>query len=126
MLPRRGVVEIETLRRYGKIPIGTKAEGWFELAENSHDYLAHSLSYRVQIGDDPRTIGSVLYFHWGRDTDEPSEFYQYHQKECRQFFAANLFDYAILKIQLLIEDQCTSSGYQRFRMVRAEWQDEGE
>jgi hypothetical protein len=123
-LPRRGTVEIETLRRYGRVPVGTRAVGWFVLSVDAGPYLNHCLEYRIQVGEDARLVGGSLYFSWDRGVDESDTWGMFHRGAWVQFHAADLFDATIQHLTHLIEDQSTSAGHQRFHVIRAEWQEE--
>src|SRR5262245_66447741 len=64
MLPRRGVIEIELLRRYGRTPPGTRAVGWVPVSKNDDDYFTHVREIHIQVGDDPRAVGGPWWVPW--------------------------------------------------------------
>src|SRR5262245_9254731 len=74
MLPRRGVIEVELLRRYGRVPVGTRAVGWFEPTETPGPYMTHRYRIHLPIADDPRLVTTQVYFPW---THQPGEPYRY-------------------------------------------------
>jgi hypothetical protein len=121
-MPRQlgqGVVEVETLRRYGRVPIGTRAHGSFVLTR--WDSTTYWVDYTLRIGDDPREIGAnclINVFHGG--SKEIVRLSRYVRGVLTRF-EGNLADYAISRVVDSLEEMNTPSGYQRFRVVRAEW-----
>src|SRR5262245_56506566 len=126
MTPRKGIVEIETLRRYGRVRVGTRAEGSFVLAPPEGKSTWYSLTIRILIADDPRPVGPVLYFPWPAKLDDPRTWWQSHRGSSREVKARDFWDGVIQKLILMLEDESTSQGHQRFRVVRAEWLPEGQ
>jgi hypothetical protein len=125
MFPRRGVIEVELLRRYGRTPAGSLAVGWFEVAEApDSSFFTHVYDLRIQIADDPRTIGGKLYFIWKpRRLDEPYTRDVFHRGTRSVVTAADIFEYVVQGVVRYIEGLDTSAKHQRFRVVRAVWQD---
>src|SRR5262245_45669451 len=64
MLPRRGVIEIELLRRYGRTPPGTCAVGWFKVSATGYTYFTHLREIHIRVADDPRVVGGPCWFPW--------------------------------------------------------------
>ena len=64
MKPRRGTVEIETLRRYGRAPAGTRARGSVVLSHSEGMPLPYSIEFRIRNGDDQQILDGVT------DTDK--------------------------------------------------------
>jgi hypothetical protein len=95
------VVEVETLRRWGRVPIGTRAVGQIVLVQ--HDFSSSPwVQYTIQIGEDPRKICASVPIGT---------------------FEGNLPEYALSRVVDALEGEDTPSGYQRFRVIRAEWTD---
>jgi hypothetical protein len=119
---RRGVVEVETLRRWGRVPIGTRAVGQIALVQ--HDASSSPwVQYRLQIGSDPRQIcASCLINVFARGGDEVIRLSRYVRGVLTPF-EGNLPEYALSCVVDSLEGQDTPSGYQRFRVIRAEWTD---
>lgn len=118
---RQGVVEIETLRRYGRVPIGTRAE--FPIFLVKHDAGYYWAQYTLRIGEDPREIGVScginVFTGGGEETIRLSRYVRGVLKP----FEGNLADYALSRVVDSLEEMNTPSGYQRFRVIRAEWSD---
>jgi hypothetical protein len=112
VLPRRGVIEIELLRRYGRTPAGTRAVGWFEVSEFPHVYFNHQRELHIQVDGEPRVIGGAGWFTWVPAPGTPPETAE-----------AALLERVLRDVVSLVEEQQTSAKHQRFRVVRAEWQD---
>jgi hypothetical protein len=119
---RRGVVEVETLRRWGRVPIGTRAVGQIVLVQ--HDASSSPwVRYTFQIGGDPRMIcASCLINMFTRGSDEVIRLSRYVRGVLTPF-EGNLYDYALSRVVDALEGENTPSGYQRFRVLRAEWTD---
>jgi hypothetical protein len=115
MLPRRGVIEIELLRRYGRAPAGTRAVGWFEVSEHPHVYFTHVRELYIKVTDDPRTVGGKAWFPWAPPPGTPA---------ADSF--AGLLDRVLRDVVSRVEEERTSANHQRFRVVRAEWEDRTE
>ena len=118
---RQGVVEVETLRPYGRVPIGTRAEFPFFLVK--HDATDYWVRYTLRIGEDPREIGMScqvnVFIGGGEETVRLSR----HVRGVWKPFEGNLAEYALARVVDSLEEMTTPSGYQRFRVVRAEWSD---
>jgi hypothetical protein len=119
---RRGVVEVEALRRWGREPIGTRAVGQVVLIQ--HDFSSSPwVQYTLQIGKDPRTIcASCLINVFTRGGDEVIRLSRYVRGVLTPF-EGNLSEYALSRVVDALEGEDTPSGYQRFRVIRAEWTD---
>jgi hypothetical protein len=111
VLPRRGVIEIELLRRYGRTPAGTRAVGWFEVSEFPHVYFNHQLELHIQVADEPRVVGGTGWLTWVPPPGMLPEAAE-----------AALLQRVLHDVVSLVEEQQTSAKHQRFRVVRAEWQ----
>jgi len=122
MLLRRGVIEVETLRRYGRVPPGTRARGSLTLSRTGSSYLGYCLKIHIQVGSDPRPVGCEIHFEWDRAESVPLTWWTAFRGGCVKVEARDLFDGAIQQATLHIEDQSTRKGHQRFRVTRAEWQ----
>jgi len=112
MLPRRGVIEIELLRRYGRTPAGTRAVGWFEVSETGEVYFTHMREVHIRVADDPRVVGGPAWFPWPREpgvSPAASE--------------ARLLERVLWDVVRSVEERQTKTKHQRFRVVRAEWED---
>jgi hypothetical protein len=124
MFPRRGVIEVELLRRYGRVPAGTRAVGWFELTENSGPITTHAFEVHIRVADDPRVVGGKLFFTWKRERiDESYTRMVFYRGRRQTVSAANLFEYVVQNVVRYVEGLDTSAKHQRFRVVRAVWQD---
>lgn len=115
MLPRRGVIEVELLRRYGRTPAGTRAVGWFEVSENPHVYFTHLRELHITVADEPRTVGGKAWFPWAPPPGTTAA-----------ASLAGLLDRVLRDVVSRIEEERTSAKHQRFRVVRAEWEDQAE
>jgi hypothetical protein len=115
------VVEVETLRRFGRVPIGTRAEFPFFLVE--YDTAGYWVNYTIRVGEGPRGIGVScginLFPRGGKKTIRVSRYVRGVLKR----FEGNLADYALALVVDSLEEMNTRSGYQRFRVIRAEWSD---
>lgn len=114
VLPRRGVIEIELLRRYGRTPAGTRAVGWFEVSEHPHVYFTHQRELHIPVADEPRAVGGKAWFPWAPapgTTPAAS--------------AAGLLERVLKEVVSRVEEERTSAKHRRFRVVRAEWLDGG-
>src|SRR4051794_9377820 len=112
MLPRRGTIEIELLRRYGRAAAGTRAAGWVTLSENDHPYFTHVRELHIRVSDDPRVVGGPRYFPWAPPPGaSPAD------------AEARLLDQVLREVVSRVEEERTPAKHQRFRVVRAEWQD---
>jgi hypothetical protein len=126
MFPRQGVIEIELLRRYGRTPAGTRATGWFELAESAGPCTTHCWEVQIRIADDPRPVNGTLYFPWPRARiDDSYTRPVFYRGACQTVTAADLFEYAAQDIIRFVEVQDTPAKHQRFRVVRLEWREAG-
>src|SRR4051794_25272890 len=90
---RQGVVEVETLRRYGRVPIGTRAQFPFFLVK--HDARQYWVQYTVQIGEDPRQIGTSCGINMFTDSEEIIQMSRYVRGVLKPF-EGNLAAYALL------------------------------
>ena len=113
MLPRRGVIEIELLRRYGRTPAGTRAVGWFKVSATGEDYFTHVWEVRIQVADDPRVVGGPGWFPWAPP-----------HGTSRAASEAGLLEYVLQKVVRSVEERRTAAKHQRFRVVHAAWQDD--
>lgn len=103
VLPRKGSLEVETLRRHGRVPAGTRSIGWFKLIW-SNGLDAYQVKYRFRVGDDPRVMDGLIIFC--TDLPRPPTLWEYIRQDLVES----------------IETRKTGRGNQRFRVVRAEWQ----
>src|SRR5262245_51645141 len=103
MLPRRGVIEIELLRRYARTPAGTRAAGWFPVSKNDNDYFTHGRRLRIQIADAPRVVDLPCWFPWTPPRGSPRS-------------EAALLEYVLRGVVESIEERKTGAGHQRFRV----------
>jgi hypothetical protein len=125
MFPRKGTIEVETLRRYGRTPAGTRAVGWFKVSENSDRYMTHKWEVRIRIGADPRVVRCQCYFPWHhKRIDEPHTYGVFHRGKHLTFSATDLFDWVVQDVVRFVESLNTGAKNQRFRVIRATWQDE--
>jgi hypothetical protein len=112
MLPRRGVIEIELLRRYGRTPAGIRAVGWFKVSATGEDYFTHVWEVRIRVADDPRVVGAQCWFQWAppRGTSRAAS-------------EAGLLERVLREVVRDVEERRTAAKHQRFRVVHAAWQD---
>src|SRR5262249_22796930 len=93
-----------------RTPPGTRAVGWFTVSKNDDDYFTHVREIHIQVGDDPRAVGGPCWFPWfpprGSSRSE-----------------AALLEYVLQEVIKSVEERKTAAGHQRFRVVRAAWQD---
>jgi hypothetical protein len=126
-LPRHGIVEIETLRRYGRVPIGTRAVGSFALwgkpVPPGHRRFEF-LQTHIQVGDDPRIVMMNSISDWTAREDRPHTWHTMHRKKMQAFHAADLSGHLLQSVTNYLEGLSTGTGQQRFKVVRIEWQDE--
>jgi len=126
-LPRHGIVEIETLRRYGRVPAGTRAVGSFALwgrPVQPGQRRFEVLLTEISVGDDPRVVRLCVSSDFTARGDRPRTWSMMHRGKMHEFHAADLSVYLLQELTLALESQSTSTGAQRFRVVRAEWQDD--
>jgi hypothetical protein len=126
-LPRHGVVEIETLRRYGRVPVGVRAAGAFAFCEMLTRRPAprwQILLAEVRVGPDPRPVRVNVSGDFLSGGDGPRTWYAMHRRVIQQFHAADSSDYILRQLTHYIEDKSTGTGAQRFRVVQAEWLDD--
>ncbi len=121
MLLRHGNIEIETLRRYGRVPPGTRAQGVLTLSRTDSPHLGYCLKVRICVGADPRPIEVEMHFGWEKSEEEPRTWWQTFRGVSTKVQASDLFDGALKKATLFVEGESTSQGYQRFRVTSAEW-----
>src|SRR5262249_35174591 len=113
---RRGVVEVETLRRYGHVPVGTRAVLPVSLYQrDATNYVAH---YPLRIGKDRRKCDVSCLITWGGE--ETTRMERYVQGVLKPF-EGTLADLALLRVVEGLEAWKTRSGHQRFRVIRAGW-----
>src|SRR5262249_28224028 len=87
-------------------------------------FFTHVYDLQLQIADDPRVLGGKLYFTWKPERiDEPYTQVVFHRGTCSTVTAADIFEYVTQGVVRYIEGLDTSAKYQRFRVVRAVWQD---
>jgi hypothetical protein len=113
---REGVVEIETLRRFGRVPVGTRADCPISLVK--YDVRTYWVHCTIRIADDPREMGISCMFNWG---NEKTMRVQRHVRGVWKRFVGSMADYALSSIVDAVEGMNTKSGYQRFRVIRAQW-----
>lgn len=116
---RQGIVEIETLRRYGRVPIGTHARGPMILEK--YDKASYWVSYTISIADDPRKLKvscGINVF-----SGKPGEVVRLKRyvRGVLTPFEGTLEEYAVASVTDSLVEMNTPGGYQRFRVVRAEW-----
>ena len=126
-IPRHGVVEIETLRRYGRVPVGTRGVGTFALwakptppGQRRFEFLQAF----VQVGDDPRIVGMNLIGDFTSDGDGARTWHTSHRRKIQAFHAEDLSGYLFQTVTNHFEDESNGTGAQRFKVVRIEWRDE--
>jgi hypothetical protein len=123
---RRGVAEIELLRRYGRLKVGTLATITFRLefkevvVMEGKDVGQYELIVDGRVADDPRRIQSYQSIGWGFNTT--SWFFMSSRTE-RIRFEGDVFDYALLTVRHGLERRDTESKQQRFRVVEVRWED---
>ena len=123
-LPRRGIVEIETLRRYGRVPAGTRAEGSFALCEGPKRPGVprfQILLAEIPVGADPRPVRVNVSGDFLASGDGPRTWYAMHRRAMQEFHAPDFPGYILTELAHYLEDKSTSTGAQRFKVVRAEW-----
>ena len=121
---RRGIVEIETLRRYGRIPPGTRVRGAVVLTRRTDpSCLGYGLKVRLEVKDDPRPVAFDLDFDWDRGEDEPATWWEFFRGKHTRIQADNLLDAAGKHLTHEIESRNTGTDHQRFRVIRVEWKD---
>lgn len=126
-LPRHGVVEIETLRRYGRVPAGTRAEGSFAFCggpKRPGGPRSQLLLAEIRVGTDPRPVRVSVSGDFLAGGDGPRTWYAMHRRAMQEFHAADFPGYILTELTHYLEDQSTSTGAQRFKVVRAEWRDD--
>ncbi|HKB35083.1 MAG TPA: hypothetical protein VKD72_01430 [Gemmataceae bacterium] len=116
----RGIVEIETLRRYGRVPPGTRAQGSFTLAR-IRGPLGNCLKFQIRIGDDPRKVARTIYFDWSSQGKVRMGWWH---RGAHKSAEVDLKEWALIQVSDEIEEMNTSKGHQRFCVIRVEWVDE--
>jgi hypothetical protein len=71
---RTGTLEVETLRRYGRIPPGTRTVGTFSLRDGGNAPEAYSsryylVSFWFEFDNNPRIIALAVGFWWTGDPE---------------------------------------------------------
>jgi hypothetical protein len=115
---RRGVVEVETLRRYGHVPVGTRAVLPVSLYKcDATRYVAH---FPLRIGKDPLKCDVSCLITWGGGEEETIRM-EWNFRGVLKSFEGTLAEFALLRVVEGLEYDTTRSGHQRFRVIRAEW-----
>jgi hypothetical protein len=118
-IKRKGVLEVETLRRYGRMPAGTRARGWFRLTGPLQDGW-YGVRGKFRVGDDPRVVQVYVDFMWDGAPDEKvTRGVMRHGKH--EWVKVDLMGNALRTVVESVEGRKTSTGNQRFRVIRAEW-----
>jgi hypothetical protein len=126
-LPRHGIVNIETLRRFGRVPVGTRAEGSFALCDALTRRPAprwQILLAEIRVGSDPRPVRVNVSGDFLSGGDGPRTWYAMHRRVMQQFHAPDFPSYIVQVLTHYLEDKSTSTGAQRFKVVRAVWLDD--
>ena len=124
MFRRWGIITAETLRRFGRLPVGTPGQGTLLLmAEPDGDGgLNAGLWVGLQFADDPRQVTGDLFFHWNKPADEPGGIeWQDAHGQAVEVTAADLPDAAVQVARLFVESLLTRRGYQHFRVTEIGW-----
>jgi hypothetical protein len=125
MFSRRGVIEVELLRRYGRTPAGTRAVGWFTVSESPGPYMTHVWEVRIRVPGDPRVVGCQCYFPWQQERiDSLYTVGIFYRGAHQTVSAAGLFDYVAQDVVRFVEGLDTSTKQQRFKVVCAAWDDQ--
>jgi hypothetical protein len=139
---RRGVVEIETLRRYGRsghVPVGTRAVlpvSLYKCPNPDHlpalprlvlpvssfkgDATEYSAHFPLIIGDDCSGGDWNVIIPWGGDEEETIRMVWTFGGVSKPFEGA-LAEFALMRVVETLEYAKTQNGHQRFRVIRAEW-----
>jgi hypothetical protein len=126
-VPRHGIVEIETLRRFGRLPAGTRAEGPFAFCDALTRRPAprwQILLAEIRVGSDPRPVRVNVSSDFLSGGGGPRAWYAMHRRVMHRFHAPDLPSYIVQELTHYLEDRSTSTGAQRFKVVRAEWLDD--
>lgn len=119
---RRGEAEIELLRRYGRLKVGTRATIAFRLefkevvVIEGKDVGQYERIIDGQVADDPRRIQSYQSIGWVFNTT--NWFFMASGR-----FEGDVFDYALLTVRHGLERRDTESKQQRFRVLEVRWRD---
>jgi hypothetical protein len=117
-------VEIETLRRYGRVPVGTRAAGKFTLGDSGSRYLSRVLKFSIRVGSDSRKVAAELHFGWDGDEDAVQTAGHFFRGKHITVTAHGLLEYAVQSLTREIEGRNTSGGHQHFKVIRAAWVEE--
>jgi hypothetical protein len=124
-LPCHGVVVIETLRRYWRVPVGTRATGefafWVRPGEPPHH---QEFQVRVRVGDDPRPVTVDCLADFTSNRTWPMPVMRMYRKAYQTYVAADLSAYLLQTVTDALENLSTGTGAQRFRVIEVEWRNE--
>lgn len=140
---RRGVVEIETLRRYGlRVPVGTRAV--LSVSLYKHEVTRYTPYFRLRVGAGgdmcdvpvnysahfPLSFGKGLggcdvncNIPWGWGERETIQMEWKDRRGALKPFEGTLAEFALLRVVETLEQEETRGGHPRFRVIRAEWTD---
>ena len=148
---RPGVVEVETLRRYGRcgrVPVGTSAvlpvalykfvptkvvvealrllgplpALTLPVSSYKGDTTEYTAHFPLRIGND-RSGGDVhCNIPWGGDEEEIIRMV-WNFRGVLKPFEGTLAEFALMRVVETLEYFKTRSGHQQFRVIRAEWTD---
>jgi hypothetical protein len=114
-LARTGRLLIETLHQHGRTPAGTRAVVPCALHDDATGYC---VEYTLA-SDEPRPVQVSCHFAW----DYPGRArFQVFRRGLHEPFDGDVTDYALLNAIDSIERIHTTSGQQRYRVLRAEWE----
>jgi hypothetical protein len=123
---RRGVAEIELLRRYGRLKVGTRATIPFRLefkeivVMEGKDVGQYELIIDGHVANDPRRLLSYKPIGWL--FNKTNWFFIPRRGESFRF-QGDVFDYALVSAETSLESRTTDSKQQRFRVLSVTWQD---
>jgi hypothetical protein len=117
----QGVVEVETLRRYGRVPVGTRAV--FPIVLVKEDATHYHAQCTIRVGEDPRETTFICLISGITGGSEETIRLSRYVRGVLKPFEGNLAAYALSQVVDALEEMNTRSGHQRFRVVRAEWND---